>query len=448
MPLTPVGSDTGDTILADIGSIQYNGIRFSCLNKSRIEARQVLDEAGRTVKYVETKISVDGYVTLTAGAGTNIEATMLKLRQQLSQAGGALTYSLRGYGFFEINGPGAVLRDVAYGPIPNVIEFIPLGMGVGAMIKWEVTTRVAELPNNGAFNVDFTKNLVQFSWGASIAFDEDGYSRISVKGILEVPGNRALPGGREVVNSVDDFREVIFGEIEDDFDLTRFRVTHRTFDISPDKRTMRWELIADEYGPDPLPSCCNSARGSFTARPVNQGAALCPWVCNLRCTYTVRKDLPRRLAYLHFMTLAKFRMECSKLGVVPPADPAPPPPAPPGALIAAGLGFSGIAAGLLKASAAAASKLTGDRKVIPINFEVDEGLYLDSKSVTFQLSWILLCNWQSLIEATGMWRGRGFDPDSERNVYAITMARVSGFRSWLVNRLDIGADVIVDLGGP
>ena len=54
---------TGPSTLPDIGMCSYNGCTFSPLVFSTVSGTAVKDVAGRTVKLMEYRIEVDGYVT-------------------------------------------------------------------------------------------------------------------------------------------------------------------------------------------------------------------------------------------------------------------------------------------------------------------------------------------------------------------------------------------------
>ncbi len=140
---------TGPSILPDVGILFYNGCTFSPLYESNISGRCVKDEAQRTVIYMEYTITVDGYVTMPAGA-PDTSATMNNMRQILSKQGGELRYIGRGNDI-EVNVPGGRTKDVKWGPIPEILEFQPLGGGRSAKVKWTVKVHIIE-PGFDGFN--------------------------------------------------------------------------------------------------------------------------------------------------------------------------------------------------------------------------------------------------------------------------------------------------------
>ena len=116
---------TGLAPLPDVGTLGYNGVTFSCLQHTSISGKPLPDNAGRTIKGMEWTLNVDGLVTLEAGQ-TTIDTTVQTLRRLLSAQGGILTYSNKGFGpSFTVNTPGGI-KDMAWGPIPEILAFQPL----------------------------------------------------------------------------------------------------------------------------------------------------------------------------------------------------------------------------------------------------------------------------------------------------------------------------------
>ena len=466
---------TGLAPLPDIGILAYNGVTFSSLQKTEVQLNHVLDNAGRTVKYLEMILTVSGYVTLEQGQ-QSIDATMRTLYQKLSQQGAQLTYSFKGLGqVFIVNSPGrnsqtpgglpnvGLFDDVAWGPVTKVIDFQPLGgqinQGVlgnssftkGALVRWSVTTRIAP---NAATTAD--THVVQFNEEMSILFNEDGYASLSIKGTLEIALRRDTVDGRGLTQTVDDFRQAFMNKVGNSIDLTRFRVTKRQFDISRDKRTMEWQFLAEEHAPQALPIGMTQARGTMTVRPQNE-ISMAPWICAIKCTYVVRGDKDRRLAWAEFLALLKFRMEESSQDPRiprPKVAERPDPPRPPNAFdIATSVGFALLAYNRelenYNRRMAEINQQIIDAKTlaVPLYFAFEEGLYLDSKTVTFEAAWRLCVPHDWVMIASGLWRydymvgGR-----DAKKAWALSMRDVSNWSSWLSERINPAADIIIDLG--
>src|SRR6516165_1484017 len=119
-------SGTGYALLPDVGNLEYNGVRFSCLYKSTMNGQVMADQAERTTKFMAYTLTVEGIITLDFFA-TNLDATWMRIRQALSVHGAALSYTGNGLGGFVMNGAPGGIKDVAWGPIPKVLEMKNLG---------------------------------------------------------------------------------------------------------------------------------------------------------------------------------------------------------------------------------------------------------------------------------------------------------------------------------
>jgi hypothetical protein len=475
MALPPVSASTGTAPLPDVGTLSYNGITFTCLYTSKISGVDVLDNAKRTVMYMEYTIEVDGMVTLPVGA-TTTDAVWASLRQQLDAPAGTLTYSGKGFGPFTINPPGGGgIRDAVWGPIPKTLDFQSLGASRSAMIRWRVTTYIPEQSRAAIMSATIASKgggpvpLLQFNEEIDISYDEDAFLTCTIKGTLEIPLTRATVSTRTLSVTVDNFRQRFLNL---SFDLTRFRVTRRNFNISRDRRVCEWEYQVQQIPYQEPPIGCTSARGSFTIRPYKGGLAMTnQWICSLRCTYTVQPGMQRRLAWMSFVGLLNYRMRMSAGAALPP--PGPPPPTPSrigtflkGAIVGGivGLAAGGIGAGpgaiiggiiALRGAGAAvegsgATPPSAPRAQI-IHFGVDEGLYLDSRTTSFEASWRLVSSLATLLTSAGLWRklpsetkdGGGASP-----LYVSSVQNISGWKGTLIEAVDPSAEVIVDFGGP
>lgn len=435
---------TGPATLPDVGTLSYNGCIFSPLFETQVSGKVVQDAAGRTTKFMEYKLTADGYVTFGPGipiAGQSIAPTMALLRKLLSAQAGVLVYQGRGFDLVVNSAKG--FQDVAWGPVPELIEFQPLGGGLSAKIKWSVTTRVPEIAQGGIRNFP---TVLQFNNETSVTYSEDGYSTLSIKGTLEIPLTRIAQGNRTVPNTVDSFRQPYLDSIANSIDLSRYRVTKREFPVSRDRRTMEWSFVAEELPYMDLPPNVTIARGSYDVRPAKTGMGLATWICSLRVTYTVRKDKRRREAWLAFLALLRLRMSASAEpnSVIPPPEEAAR-LTPLGRLVFPGAGIAGLFGGR-----PAAAAVVNSRRAWLIDFTFNEGMYLDSKTVTFSASWRLVTAFQGILLASGLWRKlpeEGTPGDPSTNLWAANMRDVEGWASWSRAPLDALQDVVVDFGG-
>lgn len=441
MPIIAGGFDE----LPNVGTIVYNGVEFDPLHTSQVSCKPVYDTAGRTVKWVEYTITVDATITLTGSAKTT-DALFAKLRSLLSAPGGVFDYSGNGLGNpFIVNAPGSPIRDVQWGPKPQVLEFVPLGASRSAKVRWTVTTCIPELRPVAI------KPVLEFCFSIHLGYDENRYSQIGISGTLEIPLTRNTVGDRNTSVTVDQFREEYIGRITAGFDLTRFKPEPFTFDVSEDKRVLRFDLRYKEHGPMCNPEGVITARGTFKCRNNSKtggSGGLVNWLCTLHCTYVVPKNKPQRLAWAAFLGLLLDRMRYSTYGELPPPDSAP-------------NGFfnnlnayqnsQGMSA---TGSGFAMYYLNGppprpveQRRPFLLSFDFDEGLYEDSPTVSFSATWRLITSFRSILVATG-WRQFQNKPTSICNParWAKSVASVCGPNSWLTNDMNPAAQVIVDFG--
>ncbi len=473
MSLAPFSFTTGKCTLPDVGQLSYNGCTFSPLYETTLSGNFVKTNDGRTTKWLELLLTADGYVTLATGtslttdSGLSISSSMMTLATLLGAQGGTLNYRGRGFDLIvnaagaTFTGPGGqsiTTADLAWGPDPKIIEFQPLGGGLSAKIRWQVTVHVPVLARRATSVVNL---LLQFVTSTSVTYDDAGFSTLTVRGTMEIPNTR-IPSQvtRTSTFTVDQVRRQIDSRVFANIDLARFRITKREFNVSSDNRTMDWDFVAEEKPYMDLPSGATVARGSYSVRPSKAGMGLVNWFCTLRATYTIRADAPRRAAWDSFLTLLRLRMmysaKASVLGIG-------------GAAANQAPFIARVIAGIPQAALRGAFQVFGinigdplqfhaenlqnqnravqdSRNAFLVDFSIDEGVYLDSKTTTFTASWKLITEFSHIIAASGIWRKVPELTDDNKNLWAVSMRDIEGTRSWLPNELDPTLDLIVDFG--
>lgn len=450
MTVSTIAFTTGPSVLPDVGELSYNGCLFGPYFVTDVSGIIIKDEANRTTKLMEYTLKVDGYVTLVAGFNS-INPTMVKLQTLLTQQAGQLIYVGRGFDMI-INEAGAsvfgdVTLDVAWGPEPKLIEFQPLGGGLSAKVRWTVTTRVV-WPNQGG-----KVGLLQFNCETAVSYNEDYFSSLSVRGTMEIPLTRVTPGTRTVTSTVDDFRSQLDTRIFAGIDLARFRVVKRSYPISRDKRTMTIDVQCEEKPYMDLPVGSTVAHGTFSVRKKTAGFGFALWMCTLRATYVVQANAPRRMSWWAFLALLRCRMNQSIAGTIPGLTAAQVPqlnaqirkvqnlnktsPVPPRSSLTT------IYSKILNQQASLGKPINA--QIFDFGFE--EGLYEDSKSMSYYATWQITSDLSSILLASGLWVKLPEEDTRDNNLWAMSMGSVSGSTSWMTNRLDPGLDIIVDFGG-
>ncbi len=432
---------TGPTTLPDVGELSYNGCIFGPLFETKVSGKVIKDAAGRTTKFLEYLIEVDGYVTLELDGSSDISQTMATLRLLLTQQAGILTYKGRGSNIV-VNSPGGTVYDAAWGPVPELLDFAPLGAGLSAKIKWAVTTRIPEVQSPGRLYV------LQFNSETTVSYDEAGFSTLTIKGTLEIPLTRPTQGNRRLAVTVDDYRSVWLDQVANSIDLTRFRVVRRNFAVSRDDRTMEWDFQAEEIPYMGLPPFCTVAHGSYSVRQAKASPGMVNWLCTLRCTYTIPNQTPRRTAWLAFLALLRLRMMWSQQSTIPLINGGAQNPGIVGIGLRAvnqvvGNAARGVFGNAQAELAGENAPIANANRALFIDFSIDEGLYLDSKTITFSATWTLKVVFAEIIKCSGIWR----QVEPNNNNWAISVTNISGSQSWLKNKLNPTQEVIVDFGG-
>lgn len=460
MAVTEFNFTTGPASLPDVGTLAYNGCTFSPLYSTSVNGAAIKDDAGRTVKYMEYTITASGYVTLpdNAASTTNVMATMRKL---LSAQGGSLTYLGRGCDIVVtpsgvvVNAGGfvPVSTDVAWGPVPELLEFQPLGGGLSAKVQWQVKTRIPEIAAPSARGYKgggITVPLLQFNYDTNVSYDEAGYSTLSINGVMEIPMTRGpLQSTRTLVVTADTYRTVLDQRIFSGINLEFFRVLRRDYALSRDKRTLEFRITIEELPYMDMPMGCTVARGTYSVRPKTSGMGLMNWLCTLRATYTISGNNPRRLAWWSFLGLLRHRMAQSAFAPVLGGAQNPPIGQRPIDLFLklAVPSLAGPVAYFDSLFVSESKEIAKSKKAWLIDFSFDEGLYLDSKTTSFSATWRLTCPFSHILLASGLWtKLPEKDPQGNR-YWAASVKGISGSSSWLTNTFNPNVDAIVDFGG-
>lgn len=274
------------------GTCTYNGTAFNTLYKSRISSRPVLDEARRTVIYVEHTLDVEGYII-----AQPTDPSMTAIRKSLMAVGGALTYKNKGFGDLVVNGTSPV-RDACWGPIPELLDFVPLGGDCNAArVHWRCVTRIPEC--------DFARYrfaLLAYNYEQDWAIDGDGYTTIRMTGYLEIPMTRLGVNVRTIPDTADRYREAIRPEVP-----LGYQRTTQEFKLSKDKRRLDFSFVDTEI-PRPLPDGCTKIEASHTVETSLHGEGLKVWTITLEATITLAAGLPKSLALAAFLLILASRV--------------------------------------------------------------------------------------------------------------------------------------------
>ena len=256
------------------GTVSYKGVTFDSYYSSKISARPIQDDAKRTTVYVEYTIEVDAIVAAPAGSVT--DDILEDWRERLTTQGGALRYENKGFGVLNVN--VGTVRDVAWGPIPELIAAEPVGNDRGWRVQWRVVTRIPECNN-----ARYRNALLAFNYEESWDIDKVGYTTRIIEGYLEIPMTRLTAGSRIVPDRADRYRERIVPAIPLGFERTQ------SYQESADKRRLDFRFLDKEL-PLPLPVGVAVADVDFTVRTGLQQGFL-QWFASISATIRMARGV-------------------------------------------------------------------------------------------------------------------------------------------------------------
>ena len=216
--------------MATVGTLSYNGVDFDGSSKVTVQVDPVKDESGRTVLYHRHTLNVSA----TIADNDSTDGDMRLIRQRLGEQGAELIFINRGFGDdLIVNSPGGTVRDVKWGPIPEVISWKPIGSLRACEIEWRVTTCVPVCSStSGMYSGIITINY-DMAWSIS----EKGYTTRTITGYLEIAMTRS---GRSAPDTADRYRDKITPTVP-----TRFKRS-QSWTLSKDKSRLDFSIVDKE----------------------------------------------------------------------------------------------------------------------------------------------------------------------------------------------------------
>jgi hypothetical protein len=230
MALTPVG-------LTPVGVLSFNGHTWDATAKvlPRVEYRR--DSAGRTITAQVVTLDVDSILALATDA--DVQAKRVALGRQ----GGALRYTGCGFGLNVNTGEAGSVEDIAFGPVPEILEFEPLGAlatGEGThRIKWRVTTTI---PNCLGSSLQV---FIEFTYSIAETISESGFRVRRISGSYTIPlGRYSTEGGssRVIADRASNYREIAISN----FPVSPNWKRAQDFDLSLDHATESFSITDTE----------------------------------------------------------------------------------------------------------------------------------------------------------------------------------------------------------
>lgn len=244
-----------------IGVVAYNGFSFPAPMQVSISGVAVPDSSGRTYKYLNWMLTVEGvYVSEDGPTDTDIgeafDTRMEDLRCKLTAPAKELVLTDKGFGELVVNegqveggatqvpsnyGGGGAL-DSMFGPKPNISRWEQVGSNRAIRMVWTCLVTIPECCTVPAYRLE----LAQFNYSISWNITEEGMTVRTISGLLEVPVTRAAAGNRIPPDSADAYRP----EVQKSFpQLDQFHRT-QTYSLSEDKRTLQFTITDTEIPSD------------------------------------------------------------------------------------------------------------------------------------------------------------------------------------------------------
>lgn len=304
--------------LPTIGTLSYNGIPFGPLTRSKIDAKPVYDQAGRTVAYVEYTLSITSYILPQSLQGTT-DGNMVQVRQLLTQPAGALHYDdsvaqggSTGFGSvasgFPLsintgqNNPGGFqIQDVVWGPKPQLIRMQPVGSSQCWLIEWTCQVAIPE-----CLSAKYAGVIMALNYDARFHIDSDGYTTRIITGYLEIPMTRANVNSRALPDIADAYREQINLP-----PVPGFR-REQDYHISLDKRRLDFSFVDTELPVDGLPRDVTAASGRHRIQSPSKTFRGF-WTGHLSASYTVARNVPKSETWDIFMALLIDRLALTQI---------------------------------------------------------------------------------------------------------------------------------------
>jgi len=280
-----VAADVG--LPAATGELTYNGYTFgSTMLVRNVSAVPVYNDNTTEVKYVRYSLTVEDVLAVTdAEAESDSRGTGVLLNNAYSRLldpGKPLYYVDKGFRDFTIN-TGSDAFDVVYGPLPQMLEYQPIGNNRACRIVWQIVVHLARCLNSA------DEGLAAFGYGVTWALDTEGMTTRTINGYLEIAGSR---NGDGIFESADSYRERILIS-----SLPGFRRS-QTYSLSADYRKLTW-TITDTEIPSPFgfPTNVVDMQATHTISSSTRGAAFQNWNCTLSGTVKTPFNLPKSIAW-------------------------------------------------------------------------------------------------------------------------------------------------------
>lgn len=377
------------------GVAYYNGFFFPVAIQSRMQVVPVQSSDGWTTKYHRYELIVEflvhpgcddwaagratpegsTYTPLFPDSLTDINAAVATLRSRLMQRAGLIQFegntfaeALRVRGDLTKRGNLTTVPDVNGGPEPVSFDWQQIGSDKAARIRWAVTVHVA-CENRSTL----PSSVGELSYDVAWSIDESGLTRRTINGQLGVYVARS---GNRLTANADQFRSLL------NFDVPLgFRRLGQDYQLSSDRRTLTFSVVDAEHPSDsPLPDGIVDAdvQVSWTNGGGMRGldAGTTHWDVTISGTLTVAKGVHRCYAWLAFASIVRNRIQQGNL-------------------------LARVGEGTQQAGQPVSE--TSDGAGVKLIYGMDWTEDVFGRSMSFRVSYLLIANMRTVVQATGMW---------------------------------------------
>ena len=349
----------------------YNGVSLNeSTHTEAINVRPIKDSSNRT-----TIANEYSFTFVTTFGSTATDNDVLFMRQALTEPGRPFKFDSRGFGnLFSVNSNSLAKGDVQWGPETTELSFSGFAPGVTRRLRWQFRVRLADCPNA---RFALSGRVLEYNSTITHRPTKEGLVR-NITGHLIIPNNRGGYGGRQAIDSADEWRGLVVPPL-----LFGFDREFDNFTLSEDRSRLDFSVTDTEMGPNAWPKwCVRKPAASFTVASVG-GKGLASFASTLSCTYQVSKDCPDRFWPLkHFLgalVADRWAASAANLQLDPNVD--------------------------AKASA-----------IVPIDFKMGEpDIFGEVTTHSFSITWLVTTSLSRLLGASGFARPAGVLPGQRGN---------------------------------
>jgi hypothetical protein len=304
----------------------YNGFNFGPYSSSRITVTPIRDRANRTTIYNKYTLVVTDWIQANMLGDGDTGDAMYALRQQLTTQGAPLSITAFGFGDITINDPATAVgnpivgavggaaspRDVAFGPIPEPLECMPMGTNQAWQITWRCSFVIPDCTDAVYFGTPLA-----FNYGVNFAIDRRGYTVRTISGYCVIPNNRQnqlIDAVWTQTRGITDAPDSPYWDKIYDYlaipEIPNFtRETVRS--LSEDMTTLNFTITDTQLPNSSFVPFCSEWSATQNVNLSMKSAQLGKAVNTLHATYTMTPKAPKSAAYIHFQSLLANR----KLGI-------------------------------------------------------------------------------------------------------------------------------------